>query len=324
MVLAFASASSQRLTCPRQHPFQGRAPGPVSGQLSARPPGGVPGSAACGFLLPFGCRRSLLGHPVLPDGIPPPSLSAYRKHHAYPAHVLRTLAGFTRSARMRPGPGWALSLPRGRRCSLAIALSVAAACRLTSAGPYSPRNRNPTRDVDLSRHQQEFPGSRPVPVLPLTCGRHGRVGDPWVFPRASYPADQEPATHVAVGTGRTQTCSYVFDKRRTSSTSSLITCDLVSQYGRSLPRTCSPVMTSADLANDRHYQARGEDSCCRDQMGDKLMAAQHVAPFATRPHPALLAARRQRAQSLQLRIADSQAAKQVWPVGWPNKSPPKD
>src|SRR5215469_12752308 len=28
-------ASSQRPTCPRQHPFQGRAPGPVSGQLSA-------------------------------------------------------------------------------------------------------------------------------------------------------------------------------------------------------------------------------------------------------------------------------------------------
>ena len=146
-----------------------------------------------------------------------------------PAHVLRTLAGFTRSARVRPGPGWALSLPRGQRCSLAIALSVAAACRLTSAGPYSPRNRNPTRDVDLSRHQQEFPGSRPMPVLPLTCSRHGRVGDPWVFPRASNPTDQEPATHVAVGTGRTQTCSYVFDIRRTSSTSSLITCDLASQ-----------------------------------------------------------------------------------------------
>lgn len=28
--------------------------------------------------------------------------------------------------------------------------------------------------------------------------------------------------------------------------------------------------------------------------------------------------------NLQLRIADSQSAKQVWPVGWPNKSPPKD
>jgi uncharacterized membrane protein len=39
-------------------------------------------------------------------------------------------------------------------------------------------------------------------------------------------------------------------------------------------------------------------------MGDKSMAAQHFAPPATQPHPALLAARRQRAQSLQLRIAD--------------------
>ena len=156
-----------------------------------------------------------------------------------PAHVLRTLAGFTRSARMRPGPGWALSLPRGQRCSRAIALSVAAACRHPSAGPYSPRNRNPTRDVDLSRHQQEFPGSRPMPALPLACGRHGRVGGPWAFPQASHPTDQEPATHVTVGTGRTQTCSYVFDIRRTSSTSSLNTCDLVSQQGRSLPRPIS-------------------------------------------------------------------------------------
>jgi len=34
------------------------------------------------------------------------------------------------------------------------------------------------------------------------------------------------------------------------------------------------------------------------------MAAPHVAPPATRPHPALLAARLQRAQSRQLRIAD--------------------
>src|SRR5207342_1334057 len=57
-----------------------------------------------------------------------------------------------------------------------------------------------------------------------------------LFPRAPYPTDQEPATHVAVGTGRTQTCSYVFDIRRTSSTSSLITCDRASQRGRSLPR----------------------------------------------------------------------------------------
>jgi len=50
----------------------------------------------------------------------------------------RTLAGFPRSARVRPGPGRAPSLPRERRCPLAIELSVAAACRLSTAGSCHP------------------------------------------------------------------------------------------------------------------------------------------------------------------------------------------
>src|SRR5262249_12769941 len=94
--------------------------------------------------------------------------------------------------------------------------------------PLAPRTYYPTRDVLLTRHQQEFPDSRPIPAFPLTCDRHGWIDGPWAFPRASHPTDQEPATHVTVGTGRTQTRSYVFDIRRTSSTSSLTTCDLVS------------------------------------------------------------------------------------------------
>ena len=81
----------------------------------------------------------------------------------------------------------------------------------------SPRYNYPTRDVRLTRHQQEFPGSRPVPALPLACDRHGWDSDPWAFPQAPHPTDQEPATRAAVGTGRTQTCSYVFDISRTSS-----------------------------------------------------------------------------------------------------------
>jgi hypothetical protein len=44
-----------------------------------------------------------------------------------------------------------------------------------------------------------------------------------------HPAGQEPATHVTAGTGRTQTRSYVSGISQTSSTSSLTTCDLVSQ-----------------------------------------------------------------------------------------------
>jgi hypothetical protein len=146
-----------------------------------------------------------------------------------PAHVRRTLAGFTRSACMRPGPGWALSLPRGQRCSPTIEQSAVVACRLPTAGPYHPGTAFPTRDVRITKHRREFPGSRPIPALPRTCGRHGWDSGPWAFPQAPHPTDQEPATHVAVGTGRTQTQSYVFDIRRTSSTSSLTTCDLVSQ-----------------------------------------------------------------------------------------------
>jgi hypothetical protein len=81
----------------------------------------------------------------------------------------------------------------------------------------------------MTRHRREFPGSRPIPVLPLTCDRHGWDSGPWAYPQAPHPTDHEPATHAAVGTGRTQTRSYVFDISRTSSTSSLNTCDLVSQ-----------------------------------------------------------------------------------------------
>jgi len=64
-------------------------------------------------------------------GLPPP-------HAPTCARGVDPDAGLPRSTRVRPGPGRALSLPRGWRCSLAIVLSVAAACRLTTADPYHP------------------------------------------------------------------------------------------------------------------------------------------------------------------------------------------
>src|SRR6266581_346959 len=81
--------------------------------------------------------------------------------------------------------------------------------------------------------------SRP-PVLPLACDRHGWDSSPWAFPQAPHPTDQEPAAHAAVGTGRTPTRSYVLDISRTSSTSSLTTCDLVSQPPRTPPSDRPP------------------------------------------------------------------------------------
>jgi hypothetical protein len=66
-------------------PFQGRhsARYPASYPQTLR--AGGPGAAVCGFLLRFRRRRSLLGHPRPPDGIPPPLLSAYHHRHAHDA-----------------------------------------------------------------------------------------------------------------------------------------------------------------------------------------------------------------------------------------------
>src|SRR5271165_7643600 len=51
-----------------------------------------------------------------------------------------------------------------------------------SGQPLAPRYNDPARGVSVTRHQQGFPDSRPIPVLPLTCDRHGWNGGPWAFP----------------------------------------------------------------------------------------------------------------------------------------------
>lgn len=120
---------------------------------------------------------------------------------------------------------------------------MTAACRLSTAGPYHPGSASqpgmlPSRGISKSSLIV------PPPVLPLTCDHHGWDGGPWAFPRASHPTDQEPTTHVAVGTGRTQTRSYVpgihhhdnAGPRPDLLTSSLNTCDLVSQHSMATRR----------------------------------------------------------------------------------------
>ena len=131
-VPASASASPQRLTCPRQRPCRPGHP-PVSGQLCRGHPGEIPVPRPL-FPLPFGRRPSLPGHPVPPGASAPLTIGLPPSLHL-PAPAGRTLTRFPRSARMRPGPGRAPSIPRGRRCSLAVDLSAAAACRLSAASP---------------------------------------------------------------------------------------------------------------------------------------------------------------------------------------------
>ena len=98
-------------------------------------------------------RRSRCCDPRFPAAFRPPAFASWASCPArdsapltvglppslrIPAPAGRTLTRFPRSARMRPGPGRAPSIPRGRRCSLAVDLSAAAACRLSAAGPWHP------------------------------------------------------------------------------------------------------------------------------------------------------------------------------------------
>jgi len=112
--------------------------GPASGPVIREPSGRSSRSCGPAFLLPFGCPASALWAPCPAMGTQPPLRSAYRTACAYPRLGCGPIAGFTRSARVRPGPGRAPSIPRGQRCSLAIDNSVAAACRLSAAGPCHP------------------------------------------------------------------------------------------------------------------------------------------------------------------------------------------
>ena len=90
-------------------------------------------------------------------------------------------ARFPRSTRVRPGLGRTLSLPRGQRCSSAIESSVAAACRLATAGPCHPGTTTQPGMLTLRGISKSFLVVAP-PVLPLACNRHGWSSGPWAFP----------------------------------------------------------------------------------------------------------------------------------------------
>lgn len=104
--------------------------------------------------------------------------------------TIRTLSGFPRSTRARYGWGWVSSIPRGRRCPHGRSASTTVACRFSTARSLSARHSHPTRTVSLTRHQQGFPVSHPMPAFPSPV-TPGRSRDPWVFPWASHPTGQD-------------------------------------------------------------------------------------------------------------------------------------
>jgi hypothetical protein len=184
--LPFGSGYFGRLSSPAHLPkwarFRARAHGPVSGQLYETTSGGLINLVRfpVAFRPPALAFWASCTRPGLGPSLPP----AYRQPH----RVRRTLTGFPRSARMRPGWGWVPPVPRGRRCPHGRAQSLAAACRLPTAGPCHPGIAKPSQDVQLTRHQRGFTGIHPMPSLPLACEPRTAQG-PLGFP-ASFAPDR--------------------------------------------------------------------------------------------------------------------------------------
>ena len=191
-----------------------------------RPRGGGR-TAGPGFPLPFGGRHSLLGHPF-PPGIPPLLRSAYR--HQVPDH---DGVSMFRTHEIRPGPG-ALCTP-GTTAPTRPGTIPSRRLPPSSGRSLSPRHHDPPRDVQLTRHQQEFTGVHPTPGLPLTCDPRTDQG-PLGFPVSSAPASPGDR-HARHGGDRSYGADpdYVLGmKPNLQSTYSLAACDLMSQLWFSL------------------------------------------------------------------------------------------
>jgi hypothetical protein len=123
------------------------------------------------------------------QGTGPSSPSAYQ----HPREACWTLSGFPCSPRVRPGWGWAPSIPRGQRCPRGRECSPAAARRITAATSLSVRCCAPSRAVMLTRHRRGFPYSRPIPNLPLACSPRTER-KPLDFPASFAPGRYQPRT----------------------------------------------------------------------------------------------------------------------------------
>jgi hypothetical protein len=118
--------------------------------------------------------------------------------HAYPRTRRGPRHGFTtfHTRETRTGPG-ALFTP---------GMTVSAGHRVVrdrrlpphNGRSLPPRHCVPARDVDVTRHQQEFPDSRPIPVLPLTCDRPGWGRRPLGFP-VGFAPDRSGTGHARHG-----------------------------------------------------------------------------------------------------------------------------
>ncbi len=169
-------------------------------------------------------------------------------------------------------------IPTGRRARPAPAASQRPV--LTSPPP-AIRRQGPLNEAS-TRVQAMQPSGLPLAWRPRT-----ERGTPWAFPRASHPADQEPTTHVEVGTGhRTRTWNYTLNITSVDPpiVRSLTMCDLASHRLKAVTPVVLLVRGKSDSPTEAGARATLENSarhavgCCKiDSLREPPIGTMSVA-----------------------------------------------
>ena len=161
----------------------------------AAPPAGEPGKTARGFLLPFGRRHSLLGHPVPPGDSAPLTIGLPHRQQA-----ARTRAGFPCSARVRRGRGRAPSVPRGRRCLHGhVCIPYPPPAALQRLVPVTPVQQ-PVPGCSSHEASARVHWRSPLPAFPSPV-TPGRIGGPLGFTPGFTPGWAGPSRACRGGDG---------------------------------------------------------------------------------------------------------------------------
>ena len=177
-----SSSSSSQAHLTASAPFRA---GPCTAHIRPvfRGPAGGGPDISPGFLLPFGLRRWLLGHPI-------PAGELGLPHSRLTGANGPDLDGVTAFRTHELRPGWVPSLPRGRRCSYRPTGVFGRRLPLLSGHVPAPRSSIPSARAPITGHRRGF-AQFPVRSSPR-LRPPGWNGEPLGFSPSSHPADQEP------------------------------------------------------------------------------------------------------------------------------------
>ena len=185
------SLGVQRLTCPRQHPFESGRYRPASGRF----PMTTAWSSSHAVASPVAFRppASASWASCPRRGIPPLLRSAYRTDSA------RTPTGFPRSTHTRYGRGGRPLYPETSGVPTTGSCSPVAACRpFQRPGPitqvFVPSSRVRNNEASSGVHSRSPARPSPRPVAPPDG-----TGALRLLPWASHPNGQDPSTHARAG-----------------------------------------------------------------------------------------------------------------------------